>query len=64
MAKKSVTTGSRDASANRPMTIGEIATIVAKKKARALPKVAQAVVYREIPYAINREDNSNNREIF
>jgi hypothetical protein len=38
MAKKSVTTGSRDASDNRPMTIGEIATAVAKKKARGATK--------------------------
>jgi hypothetical protein len=34
MAKKSVTNGSQDASNNRPMTIDEIATAVAKKKAR------------------------------
>jgi hypothetical protein len=38
MAKKSVTTDSRDASDNRPMTIGEIATAVAKKKARDATK--------------------------
>jgi hypothetical protein len=36
--KKSVTTGSRDPSDNRPMTIGEIATAVAKKKARGATK--------------------------
>jgi hypothetical protein len=34
MAKKSTSSDSRDASDNRPMTIGEIATAVAKKKAR------------------------------
>jgi hypothetical protein len=38
MVKKSVTTGSRDASDNRPMTIGEIATAVAKKKTRGATK--------------------------
>jgi hypothetical protein len=33
MAKKSVTRNSRNASDNRPMTTGEIATAVAKKQA-------------------------------
>jgi hypothetical protein len=44
MAKKSVTGGSRYASDNRPMTIGEIATAVAKKKTgarRAIKAVAK-----------------------
>jgi hypothetical protein len=38
MAKKSVNSESRDASDNRPMTIAEIATAVAKKKARGATK--------------------------
>jgi hypothetical protein len=38
MTKKSVTSDSRDASDNSPMTIGEIATAVAKKKARGASK--------------------------
>jgi hypothetical protein len=38
MTKKSVTSDSRDASDNRPMTIGEIATAVAKKNARGASK--------------------------
>jgi hypothetical protein len=38
MAKKSVNSDSQDASDNRPMTIGEIATAVAKKKARGATK--------------------------
>jgi hypothetical protein len=38
MAKKSVTTASRDALVNRPMTIGEVAIAVAKKKARGATK--------------------------
>jgi hypothetical protein len=38
MAKKSVNSDSQDASDNRPMTIGEIATAVAKKKMRGATK--------------------------
>ena len=38
MAKRSVTSDSRDVSDNRPMTIDEIATAVAKKKARGATK--------------------------
>jgi hypothetical protein len=38
MAKRSVSGDSREASDNTPMTIGEIATAVAKKKARDATK--------------------------
>ena len=38
MTKKSVTSDSRGGSDNRPMTIGEIVTAVAKKKARGASK--------------------------
>ena len=38
MAKKSVSGDSRDASDNTPMTIGEIATAVAKKKTKGATK--------------------------
>jgi hypothetical protein len=38
MAKKSVSGDTRDASDNIPMTIGEIATAVAKKKTKGATK--------------------------
>jgi hypothetical protein len=43
MTKKSVTSDSRDASDNRAMTIGEIATAVSKKKARGANKRRETI---------------------
>ncbi len=38
MAKKSISGGSRDASENTPMTMGEIAAAMAKKKTKGATK--------------------------
>ena len=46
MAKMSVSGDSRDASDNTPMTIGEIATAVAKKKTKGATKKRAAAFFQ------------------